>query len=679
MVATMWAPFSAAKSGKGVDIMDRSNPSDIIHAKEDSVAVQKPNHQLSPPPPTQVDMQAHVGLRGVAAVWIVVFHCLGDPKYHSGWVVALQGSSLMPLFFMLSGFSLTVTYGRTMWASSSSSCLSCFSRRRQPDINKSIAKDVVHTDIELVEEGKRLSSRPVGCSSQPSPSPASKRPPSPSSFSARSLPPFDTRAFYQNRIARVMPVYWLSILVSIPLWLLNIGDFPFALQTFLPSLASSVIPVTTLFSFLTGSYLAAINPVGWFITTLVFFWFFFPYWLPTMQRLSDRALVNTVTWGFWLQLLLIQGIYSLMPLITDIRPFGTATTNPLSRFPLFLMGMAAGVLTLRYPVVGGGRVGRTADRDEHSSSSGSSSSSRCSRSVEGKKEDCLPRHTNSKQLQMRILNGAGAATEGGGVLGEGGREGGVKEDESTVEVIAVEEMEEQGANASMPWPACIFGLPLPVCLTSRRNSSSASCTTTTVPTAAKMAFFIPPHSPRTQSEWARLATQQSLALLFLTLLISGIDTGVRVLSQGQHTISAQVWFQGLVAMTQLNVFLALTRDGNLSLASRFLRLPFCKWIGRISMNIYLIHYPLLGYLALGLHFPQSKDLLNCYNLGSGGVEDMTEREALRVTECQTLIKDVRELPWWSVFVILPLAALLGEALARWVEEPARRALRHRKG
>lgn len=97
------------------------------------------------------------------------------------------------------------------------------------------------------------------------------------------------------------------------------------------------------------------------------------------------------------------------------------------------------------------------------------------------------------------------------------------------------------------------------------------------------------------------------------------------------------------------------------------------------MNIYLIHYPLLGYLALALHSSQAKDLLNCYNLVEAGAEGVAEGEALRAAQCQVLIKEVRELPWWSVFVVLPLAVVLGEALARWVEEPARRALRHRKG
>jgi len=471
-----------------------------------------------------------------------------------------------------------------------------------------------------------------------------------------------------------MPVYWLSILVSIVLWLLNLGDFPFALRTFLPSLATSVLPLTTLFSFLTGSHLAAINPVGWFVTTMAFFWIFFPRWLPNMQRLSDRALVNVITWGFWLQLLLIQGIYSLMPFVTSIRPFGTATTNPLSRFPLFLMGMAAGVLALRYPVGGGGREGGKAGREKSNSSSSGSSSSNIGGREEGLITTSPSRHSNSKQLQM-CVNGAGAAGGGGG--GGGGREGGIEEGESIAAVVAVEEVGEEEADAYMPWPTCFLGLPLPACLTPRRSSSSSSSSTTT--TTTMKTLLLPPPPPRTQPGWALLATQQSLALFFLTLLISGIDTAVRYLSQGQHTISAQVWFQGLVAMTQLNIFLALTRDGGLSLASLFLRLPFVEWIGRISMNIYLIHYPLLGYLALAVHSSQAKDLLNCYNLGEGRAEGAMEGEALRAAQCQVLIKEVRELPWWSVFVVLPVAVALGEALARWVEEPTRRALRHGKG
>lgn len=45
------------------------------------------------------------GLRGVAAVWIVLFHSFHYSKIN---YINLQGSTLMPLFFLLSGFTLTI-------------------------------------------------------------------------------------------------------------------------------------------------------------------------------------------------------------------------------------------------------------------------------------------------------------------------------------------------------------------------------------------------------------------------------------------------------------------------------------------------------------------------------------------------------------------------------------------
>lgn len=63
-------------------------------------------------------MDAHNGLRGVAALWVVVYHCL----LYSLVNVNLLGSTLMPLFFSLSGFSLAVVYGRSALPPPSSCC-----------------------------------------------------------------------------------------------------------------------------------------------------------------------------------------------------------------------------------------------------------------------------------------------------------------------------------------------------------------------------------------------------------------------------------------------------------------------------------------------------------------------------------------------------------------------------
>ena len=54
-----------------------------------------------------VDTASLDGLRGVAAVWVMVFHCF----IYSPFPIDLQGSSIMPLFFLLSGFSLMLAYG----------------------------------------------------------------------------------------------------------------------------------------------------------------------------------------------------------------------------------------------------------------------------------------------------------------------------------------------------------------------------------------------------------------------------------------------------------------------------------------------------------------------------------------------------------------------------------------
>lgn len=53
-------------------------------------------------------MVAHTGMRGLLVLWIVIFHSL---FYSVGW--NLHGSALMPLFFLLSGYSLAIVYGKS--------------------------------------------------------------------------------------------------------------------------------------------------------------------------------------------------------------------------------------------------------------------------------------------------------------------------------------------------------------------------------------------------------------------------------------------------------------------------------------------------------------------------------------------------------------------------------------
>ncbi|RYG95474.1 hypothetical protein EON65_55925, partial [archaeon] len=162
-----------------------------------------------------VDLQGQHGLRGLLAVWVMVFHCV----IFSKCPVDLQGSSLMPMFIMLSGFSLTVAYGK---------------------------KDVA--EYQQVESYYHEEGQSDGVRHNV----------------ARK--PLDFIKFYHNRLVRLIPVYYLCSLSAIPLWLAGYGSASPHSDYFLMSIISSFLPLCTFFIFLAGSSL--VGP-GWTVCTLL--------------------------------------------------------------------------------------------------------------------------------------------------------------------------------------------------------------------------------------------------------------------------------------------------------------------------------------------------------------------------------------------------------------------------
>lgn len=114
-------------------------------------------------------------------------------------------------------------------------------------------------------------------------------------------------------------------------------------------------------------------------------------------------------------------------------------------------------------------------------------------------------------------------------------------------------------------------------------------------------------------------------------------------------------------MAQLNVVIALTRDGAKSWASRALQTPLAQWLGRLSMVIYLIHYPLIYYLAFALHGSS----VNHWSCGPD--------EPVDVCYSRFLAKQV--IPLWGVAAVSGATLVLAELVYRVVEVPARRCLR----
>lgn len=217
--------------------------------------------------------------------------------------------------------------------------------------------------------------------------------------------------------------------------------------------------------------------------TLVCFFLFFPRWLASAQRLSDGQLLSRIVWHYWLQWALLQGTFSLLPLIVPgMRAFTTATMNPLTRFPLFLMGIYAGLLALRHPLV--------AEREEEG------------QRAEGK----------DTVVAMPV-----AAAAAGGA--------------PTVGAAALVVEEGDGESPHMPWPACFLGcFPIPPALAASRCGRALLLPFST-------------SAPATKQEWGRMATLQSAGVLFFTLAVAVVDSTVSNTTDGRVVLRSHVWLQ----------------------------------------------------------------------------------------------------------------------------------------
>ncbi|KAG5177125.1 hypothetical protein JKP88DRAFT_282226 [Tribonema minus] len=321
-------------------------------------------------------------------------------------------------------------------------------------------------------------------------------------------------AFMRNRLARVMPTYYLCALSAVPL---AFGGYhymdPADTSSIVWSIAVSVVPVCTLDGFLTGS---DINSPGWTVCTLVVMWALFPASLARARGMSDAQLVAPLMRLYWAQLALALGLFFvLVPLLGFWPAFSFATMSPQSRYPVFLMGAHAGLLCLRHL------------------------------------------HTPVPWPSSFLRFWPTGGYEGGGGGGE----------------YALASTE-QGASPAAA-AAELGGAPPAEQLNAAGNSESA--------------------------RWARVTRRQCAQLSALTLAVIVADNAL-ALAAGAH-ILAEVWLQAIVVFGQLELVVALARDGGggAAAASRALRSRCVQWLGRVSMAVYLVHWPLIYYLAWALH------------------------------------------------------------------------------
>ena len=128
------------------------------------------------------DKGALTGLRGFFAFHVMVYHALTEFTH---FPINLYATWDMPLFFLLSGFCLTLAYGKTLWNGSTRCCLGC----------KSVTSDGV-TDLENPAGGKKI---------------------------------FDSWEFYKKRFIRILPLHYLANIAGLIMYQYGYIDFSYCL------------------------------------------------------------------------------------------------------------------------------------------------------------------------------------------------------------------------------------------------------------------------------------------------------------------------------------------------------------------------------------------------------------------------------------------------------------------
>jgi len=206
------------------------------------------------------------GLRGIAAFHVMLFHYT--------WIVyqvSVYGMMEVPVFYLLSGFSLALAYGN-----------------------------------------KKL----------------------------------DLLSFYYKRLVRVLPLYWLvNFFSALPIQNGSPATWPYADARFWMTLTCTNTWMCPLFFQNCG----AVSPYSlpsWFITTIIFFYLVFPFIISPLKKLSDEMISRLIVIIYWFQLL---PFFLVWYTSEDYKNVSVAIAwNPLSRLPVFILGILGGLQTLRW-------------------------------------------------------------------------------------------------------------------------------------------------------------------------------------------------------------------------------------------------------------------------------------------------------------------------------------------
>lgn len=262
----------------------------------------------------RIDSASLNGLRGLAALHVAVGHFFIFSKEPTQGIDFIGGVA-MPFFFLISGFVMVVGYGQKRYKPNPNERCDCCCQACDC-MNCCISDEVLPSQTSDFESFNPLLYDDSGST----------------------VTYFPTQKFFNKRISRLAPVYYLTNLIGLPLAFLFMGTAFFAYTIF-----------ASLFVITSWLLIAPVNGVLWTISTMGFFYCMFPSLIVRLQKLRTPNDFRRLAWKmYWVQIVLFVVVLVFVTLaLRDVfAAYFIWRMFPPNRLPVFVMGCCLGYMRI---------------------------------------------------------------------------------------------------------------------------------------------------------------------------------------------------------------------------------------------------------------------------------------------------------------------------------------------